>query len=327
MLPFILFLLIMPLLKTMINFNINYLDLAFWPLAALTLVLSLQKVTTKSLDVFMAFLLGYSLITNVIELFMFIAFRRLPAQGYPNSIVVRFGAWLDAPNDFACILFLLMGWSYYRYQGARRVLIEVSLMVCLILTQSLTAYVFFMLLLVVAGIRCATKSYRSMLWVAAATMLVVALVLWESARDLVTALLLSKSGSINGHLFPIKEWINSWSSWIILGNFSYQFYENWYASSLVNFGVIWFAVCILALSGLLFSVVAKFRGATEMTDKAVMCGFMLFSVYCVVGSINLPLLMLFPINFLFYVFGFLVLFGKLEGRHAHGNTFRVDARG
>jgi hypothetical protein len=318
-LPLFLLLLTSPIVKALYHFDFHYLDMMFWPLTALLLVLSLRTITTKSLDTFMSFLLFYSLATNAIEVLLFIAFGRLPEQAYPHSIIVRFGAWLDAPNDFACILFLLMGWAFYRYQGTRRVLVEGSLIICLILTQSLTAYVFFIMVLIASGIRHAVKHLRSILWLSLVVILVFLLAWWSNIPDLVNTLMISKSGSINGHMFSLKEFFTDWSSWLFLGTPLYQFYEDWWASALVNFGVVWCGLCFVALAGLLLSVATRFKHSIERTDKAVLSGFTLFSVYCVIGSVNLPLLMLFPVGYLFYVFCFLVFFEKLESGDANGN--------
>jgi hypothetical protein len=309
----VLLLITLPLLKAIYNFDSSYLDIVFWPLAALTMVLSLRKMEIKSFDKFISFLLFYALATNAIEIFLFIFFGRLPEEGYPNSISVRFGGWLDAPNDFAALLFLLMGWSSYRYQGVKRILIEGSLGIYLILTQSLTGYVFLAIVLALVVIRRAFKNYHSMALAIMMFFLLGILAFRLHTPDLMITLMQDKSNSIDGHVFPLNEWISRVGSWGLFGNSSYQFYENWWGSALVNFGVLWFVISILAFTYLLFSVWKRFRCSTERTDKAVLCGFTLFSVYCVVGSLNLPFLMSFPNNFLLYVFCFLVLFGKFQG--------------
>ena len=160
---------------------------------------------------------------------------------------------------------------------------------------------------------------RSALWLTLAVILLLLLAWWGNIPELATTLMSSKSGSVNGHLFSLDEFFTDWSSWLFLGTPLYQFYENWWASSLVNYGIIWCGLFIVALAGLLLSVAARFNDSIARTDKAVLSGFVLFSVYCVIGSINLPLLMLFPVGFLFYVFCFLVFFGKLEGEDVNGN--------
>jgi len=310
--PIVLFLLAFPLCKALLNYNTAYIDMTFWPMAALALALSVRKITTSSLNAFMSFLLFYSLITNAIEIFLFIAIGRLPEEAYANSIVVRFGAWLDAPNDFACILFLLMGWAFFRFHGVMRILIEASLITCLILTESLTAYGFFILLLIAVGINRALRNYHSMFLVTAIFVSVLLLFLFLPTADLVNTLMLNKAGSISDHLSSTDTWSGNWRTWLFIGSSTFQHYENWWLSSLINFGIIWFVLCTIAMTGLLSSLWNRLRISTGRTDKAVLSGLFLFSVYCVIGSVNLPLLMAFPVSFLFYLFCFLVLFDKLD---------------
>ncbi|MGC9293451.1 MAG: hypothetical protein ACP5EP_12160 [Acidobacteriaceae bacterium] len=260
----------------------------------------------------MSFLLFYAVVTDLIELFLFIVYDRLPSQAYPNSIVVRFGGWLDAPNDFSCVLFLLMGWVYFKFEGGRRFLLEAVLFVCLILTQSLTAYGFLILLIFVSGMAHVIQRPRSVVWIPALLILLITLVIELPISGLLASILSEKSGSISAHLISPVDLLGNWSKWVLLGYSSYEFYEDWWVSSLLSFGAVWFIVCVFMMSTLVVSVVAKFRKCTNRDDKAVLGGFLVLSVYCLFGSINLPFLMMFPVNFMFYLFCFLVYFERLE---------------
>lgn len=307
----VIFLQLFALVKASYAFDMGYVNQTFWPLAAMVFALSIRKVTTRSLDSFMRFLLFLTFISDAIELIAFFAFGRLPEQGYPNSIVVRFGGWFDSPNDFSCIIFLLMGWSFFRYKGFGRVVIEGGLIACLILTQSLTAYGFFLILLACLVILHIIKHPKSIIWLAVVSGL---LLLFTTSwlPSLVLQLMNHKAGSIAGHIRLPENWLGDCGISALTGTPTYQFYEDWWLSSLVNLGVPWLSVFILTIAYLIFLIFFRFRQATNRVDKSVLCGFLLLALYCALGSLNNPVFDFFPANFIFYLFCFLVSFGKLQ---------------
>ena len=300
------------LAKALYVFAVGYIDQTFWPLAALVVCLSVPGVTTKSLDFFMKLLVVFSVASDAIEVFLFLAVGRLPAQGYPNSIVVRFGGWLDSPNDFACILFLLMGWALFRYRGFKRCVIEGLLLVCLMLTQSVTAYAFFVVSVILLAALHVVRRPRSFLWIGLLFGIVsLAAISW--LPDLFSSLVENKAtSSIAGHLRMPPDLLADWGSWVWVGAPTYDFYENWWVSSLFNLGLPWFILCVISTVWLLSLVARAFRNVTGMVDKAVLGGILAFSTYCVLGSLSFPVLTFFPVNFMFYLFCFLVSFGKLQ---------------
>jgi len=299
------------LAKALYAFDVRFIDQTFWPLAALVLGLGVREVNTKSLEVFMKFLLVFSLTSDAIEVLLFLVAGRLPAQGYPNSIVVRFGAWLDSPNDFACILFLLMGWALVRYRGFKRIAVEGALFVCLLLTQSFTAYAFFAASLLLLIARHAVRRPRSFLWMGA-VLGIVSVATALLLPDLFSSLMESKTTSIAGHLRTPKDLLGNWERWVWVGAPVYDVYENWWISSLFNLGIPWVVLCLACMVWLLSLVVRAFTNATNTLDRAVFAGILALSSYCVIGSWSFPVLTFFPVNFLFYLFCFLVAFGKLE---------------
>lgn len=299
------------LIKSAYAFDISYIEQTFWPLAAIVLVLAVDSVDLLDIDRFLRFLLVFSLVTNAIEVILFVTVGRLPAQGYPHSIIVRFGAWLDAPNDFACILFLLMGWALFRFQGAKRVLIEGLLIACLILTQSLTAYAFFLIAIFLMGIRLIVKRPYSLLLILVLLVLLV-LITGSWVPELFQDVLTNKAGSIQGHLQSPSQWLDDWSGWVLFGAPKRVFYEDWWLGSLLNFGVLWLGLCIATMGGMLFWMTARFRKAQGKIHRGFLGGVLFLMLYCVVGSLNLPLLTYFPVNFFFYLFFFLVYLGKLQ---------------
>jgi hypothetical protein len=299
------------LAKALYVFDVRYIDQTFWPLAALVLCLSVRTVRIESLDLFMKFLFVFSVASDAIQVFLFFVIGRLPAQGYPDSINVRFGGWLDSPNDFACILFLLMGWALYRYQGFKRLAIEGVLFLCLILTQSLTAYGFFLVSLILLTALHIAQRPASVLWIGLVLGgIVVATMSW--LPDLFGTLWENKATSISGHLRTPTDLLGDWKAWALVGAPTYDFYENWWVSSLFNLGIPWLIVCLVSTIWLVARVTCVFRSVTGRLDKGVLGGIVALSSYCVFGSWSFPVLTFFPVNFMFYLFCFLVSFGKLQ---------------
>jgi len=311
MLVALLFLQIFVLVKAIYAFDVEFINQSFWALAAITLVISVRRIRIQQLDKFLMFLFWFSVLTDALQVFLFIVFRRLPAQGYPDSIVVRFGGWLDAPNDFACLLFLLIAWGFCRFRGKRRVLAEASLIVCLLLTQSLTAYAFLALLLLLLGLR---QALRRPIYLVILLALVIVFFAFTHAwiGDLFHSILENKTGSIEGHLRSPERWFSEWNEWVVWGAADHVFFEDWWLSSLLNLGVAWVCACAAAMAGLVLFVFLRLRRATDLRDRSVLAGTLIFALYCLAGSFNLPLLTYFPVNFLFYSFTCLIFFDKIE---------------
>jgi hypothetical protein len=298
--------------KAFYAYDVLYIDQTFWPLAALVLCLSVRQINTSSLDAFLKFLFVFAVASDLIEVVLFLTIGRLPAQGYADSIAIRFGGWLDSPNDFACILFLLMGWALCRYRGFKRWAMEGALLLCLILTQSVTAYAFFVVAVAFLLAVNVVRRPRSLLWIAPLLAIVTAAA-WAWLPDLFSALVENKmSSSISGHLRMPPDLLATWQSWALLGAPSFDFYENWWVSSLYNLGLPWLLVCLITILWLFSLVILAFINAKQKLEKAVLGGILAIASYCVLASWSFPILIFFPANFLFYLFCFLVAFGKLQ---------------
>jgi hypothetical protein len=301
------------LLKIVNGHDAQYLDAAFWLFFSLLLALSVDSVNATSIDKYFYILLAYAFGSTVVQVFLFLAFGRLPALAFEGSYLVRFGGFLDDPNGFAAILFLLLGWSYKRFKGRKRVLILAGLVISLLLTQSWTALVFFMALLLVCILIIAKKRPLAALATICALPLGAMLVLhWvpQLQEGLLLDIFQDKQESIQGHLFPWTLWVSKWTDWTVLGVWNYSPYESWWASSMVNFGILWFAAyLVLVITLLIYSVRANRTATPEC--RPVYAGLLLFGCYFAVGSLNLPFPIIFPINALFFLLLFLVAFRKI----------------
>jgi hypothetical protein len=300
-----------PVAKLLGGLDNHYLDVSFWPLAALVLVMPLQNIDLEAMDRYFKALFFFAVISDVIEVSLFLIFGRLPALGWSGSLSVRFGGFLDDPNGFGAILFLLMGWGFYRYKGKARFFVEAVLVMCLLLTQSLTAIGFFAGLILLAMGWLLIKRPLYFLWMFAGSAVLGLLLEVTHALDIIILLITMKSDSASDHLaIPWSSIVAGWTEWFLFGGRTYEVYESWWVSSLLSFGIVWYVGDLLLTSVLVYTVWRSFRSCQSEKEKAVLAGILLFCSYFVAGSANLPMSTIFPINFLFYVFCFLVVFRK-----------------
>jgi hypothetical protein len=143
-------------------------------------------------------------------------------------------------------------------------------------------------------------------------LLVILLVHWfqQLPVGVFNDLLEAKEGSIEGHIFPLAQWSSKWEEWALLGDWKYNAYESWWAAALVNFGVIWFGVYLGLITTLLIYLRRSCSKAT-FEVKPVYAGLLIFGYFFAFGSFGLPFPLKFPINAIFFVFLFLVAFGKI----------------
>ena len=310
----ILFLAGYSLLKVVGDSDLKYIELAFWMLFPLVLVWGGNAIRRTAIERYLQFLLVCALGSTVIQVFIFIVFGRLPALAYEGTFLIRFGGFLDDPNGFGAILFLLMGWSYGRFKGSARFLIVGGIVVCLMLTQSWTALAFFLVVCVVWLLRMAWKRP----WLVALLIcgcLVLGMILVrnmpQSPATVFEAMMNAKQGSIEGHSFSWQSWFLRWPQWIMLGDAKYNPYESWWAGALVNFGVVWLVVFIGLMAKLLMVLRQELLRADSET-RPIYLGFLLFGYYFVFGSLSLPFPTIFPVNFLFFLFCVLAVFGQIK---------------
>jgi hypothetical protein len=295
----------------------QYAGLTFWMMFGLSLALGVGYVTTAAIDRCFRLLLWYSFATSLVQVVLFAAFGRLPALAFAGTYAVRFGGFLDDPNGFPVILFLLMGWSYGRFSGGTRFLVLVGLTICLFLTQSWTAIAFFLLVIFLLGlVRAFRRPATAILAIAVLPMIgVVALRLMALFQTgFLLEIMESKRGSIEGHVFPWDFWASRWKEWAMFGDWKYNPYESWWQAAMVNFGLLWFVAYLAMLIALLVRMRRVYVRSTP-ESKPVFGGLLLFGIYFLLGSFNLPFPIVFPINALFFLFFFLVAFGKIFVDH------------
>ena len=292
---------------------LNYLDLAFWPIAALILVIATSPITVAALNRYFRFIFFYALASTLIEVILFLTIGRLPALAYVNSISVRFGGFLDDPNGFAALIYMLMGWAYYSFSGKKRLFAEIALLFCILLTQSFTAFGFLVLLaLVFAGYHQVRKPRPFLVMSLVALFSIILISVWSPLIRLISLLIKLRSGSADVHLAQVTTTKMATGAYWFFGLPYYVSYESWWVGSLINFGIPWYLLSLVVIGMLVFFTFRAFRKARRTPYKAVISGIWMLSCYFLVGSVNLPYFKVFPINFLFFLFSFLIFFDRVR---------------
>ena len=243
----------------------------------------------------------------------FLSIGRLPALAYAGTFSIRFGSFLDDPNGSPALWYMLMGWAYYNYSGFRRILAEAALVLCVLLTQSFTALGFLGIVAVLFAGNYMLRKPKGIVvtgWVVFFGLALIAA--WSKLVGFASILVRDRIGSIDQHLSQVSSTNTAIGLDWLFGVPTYTSYESWWVGSMVNFGIPWYLLTLAIVTTLVLAIVAGYRRARGRTEKAVFTSFLLLALYFFIGNANLPLIIDFPIDFLFFLFGFLVFFKKIE---------------
>ena len=292
----------------------RYIDVAFWPMAALTLALSAGNISLDSLNKYLKLTFWMTLASNAVQVFLFLRYGRLPALAYANSISVRFGGFLDDPNGISALIYMLMGWAYYYYSGRKRFFAETALVICLFLTQSFTALGLLAVLLVVLTVYNLVTKPRPLLIFGVATVLAAAVIpLWTRLEKITLLIFALKNGSISDHTSQFSAPVGRTTLDLLSGGTAYSAVESWWFGSLLNLGVIWSLLSALVVLILIVSAWRNFQRAKKIDELAFSAGLLMLALYFGLGNINLPLFTVFPVNFIFFLLSYLVFLGRIRG--------------
>ena len=240
---------------------------------------------------------------NLMQILLFVTIGRLPALAYANSIAVRFGGPLDDPNGFGILIALLLGFSFYYFRGTVRSLVLGSLLLSLLLTQSLTALASVVLATGGAALSYAVLTYRaskSLLWtglLGAGVVVGLILVFLDEVVAFVNLFLLLKAGSIEGHAESAEVLLESdITHWLGIRSMN-AFSETGYINLIVNLGVgytlLFIAYGIRAMYRCLRWLVSPQH---DRSTKSLALAMLLYLLTVYIGMLNLPLEQVFPIN-------------------------------
>jgi len=265
---------------------------------------------------------------ELIQLILFSLFDRLPALGWENSPLTRFGSIWDDPNGFAFALIFLIGFvAHKRLTAIKKGILTVALIVMLILTQSFTGIAAGIGALFITG--CIRMLYERDINISRSIVRLTCLgcVLTVSAialinTDLFRDLLYLKSSSISDHISAIQS----------LGQMGIlQFLglgpvgcpgESGYINMFLNFGLLYLLAYIyvgVVTVRRLIRIINQFK-VTGASGIELVYGMLYFLVAFYIGMLNLPLDTVFPLNLLIVIFYILAAFGSKHVLSNPGDT-------
>ena len=241
----------------------------------------------------------YHVIYSIIQFILYFLFGRLPALAYSDSLI-RFGGGWDDPNAFA--VFLIIPISYFTFfilKNGISIRSITLLIVCIILeifTFSYSGYISVAILCVVAFREFLSKKrfwliLFIMLFIAGAVIIknyanIVQISSWklESASTHFEALMPKYDGIIAA----------------MFGNSKYTASENFYNIILSNYG----AFALILYIGIEIKFIKIAYKNYKFSPDAINFTAFVFLLGISISQIGIPYMIIFPINYLFYLFSF-----------------------
>lgn len=225
-------------------------------------------------------------ISNIYVYFNYLFFNRLPAHAYTGSLV-RFGGLWDDPNGFAffCVFLFFSLWK------SKRLIICLCLFICIVFAFSFTSYILFIFSIIyfmyVEQFKFKLIHILIIVFIVVLTISVCIFFLTLEDIEYFKGIIEAKSGSMDAHKKLLD--LNFYALPIL--NEGVQFSETWILSFLVNY----MPISPVALSLLTLYILGVFL----RREKSIVSYFIILFV---LGMLFLPMLYVFPVNFIFIVF-------------------------
>lgn len=248
------------------------------------------------------------LCVDIIQYILFYFFNRLPALAYEGSVSVRFGSIQDDPNGYAFLLSSLF-FIGYTYSGIKKAIFYSLLLVNMILTISFTGMASTILAISIVILISAPLSLNKLVfgWISLILVFIGGVVI--SQLPIVQNVLLTKQGSIEQHasLFGILTEV-SFDDVLGLNPHGWVA-ESAYINMMLNFGIAVTLITLLFILIVVFRYVRKIHSKKKYFSELIkkpsyifgLCAFS-YTLAILVGGVNLPLEVVYPINALFPFF-------------------------
>ena len=310
----IIFISFYPFLKYFPDYSSKQITFPVIVLIAYLITCSIDKIYIKELEKIIYLTAICTILVNIIQVFLFLKYDRLPALAYENSLSVRFGSFLDDPNAIAPFLFLFIGYFIHQVNNIKSMLIFILILASIFLTQSLTA-----LIILFSGIILSTILFnkinnsiiKNIIFIFYMLMLFILIFYFDQFYDLLEQFYINKESSIEFHALDAKLSDIADIGILSIGSFDYKFSESWWVNSIYNYGIFWTLFCMYPIILFILSLIKIFNDKTKKLDKNTIFGLIFFSCYIFIGSFSLPFYSIFPVNFFFFLFFFLFNFNKI----------------
>lgn len=263
------------------------------------------------------YMLYFHIFYSGIQILAYIFIGRLPALAYAEGLV-RFGGGYDDPNGFG--MFLILPTIYlcfknfiYKNINVKEIILLGIILFLEIITWSFTCLG---LLVVIYG---GTLAYYLLFKVKSKKIKTIILIIIPIIimfitfifKDLLLEVLLAKLGSINAHLNEISI-IEQFREYkvieILFGSFNKYFaLENYMKQFLLNYGL----VGVSFLLYIIILLVKYLKTSMLVKDYKYIVGIVYVFTY-LIGNLNLPFMMVYPVNILFFVIITLIFFKYKE---------------
>lgn len=247
-----------------------------------------------------------SLLMLVIQAVGLMYFGKAFSSSNPNIWLSRFSGLTVEPLSAPMLGLFFVGFGF-AFQGWKRALVVALGIFSVIACQTWTGYVY---LLILFALVCFAYLRRHPKWVVLAVALL-ALLVWivlGSGKVNLTELYELKKPSIELHM--TYWWPDVWRIW---PSTDYDFNETWWVNSVENMGIIWTAAYHVAILYLLLVVWKKYQDYRSMDRGWIYLTTLIMGGYFIFGSLNLPYPVIYPANFLFFLFAMLCYFDRFNG--------------
>lgn len=237
---------------------------------------------------------------EAIQLALFYGTGRLPALAYEGSTSVRFGSLIDDPNGMGILVALMapVVWIAARDRRLVRFVGVAALLVTLFMTQSFTAMGAFVGAILIGGMALVWRSAGRTLALCVGFG-IAAVIAYNVAlqNSYLADILTSKSGSIAARGIQLRTIELGFDSFIGIGDPS-VFVESSYLGVLVGVGLL----PTLAFFGMgIFAATRYHRRITAGERTPIMYGLYFFVIVYLIGSVNLRLDDVYPVNVLYII--------------------------
>jgi hypothetical protein len=245
-----------------------------------------------------------ALAVEAIQVILFLVTGRLPALAYRGSISVRFGSFLDDPNGFGILLCWFIPFAALYFHGRRRAIVISLLLLCMLLTQSLTGLGALAVISAVLVVWLVSVRPALLLPVAVGALGLLltggllAYLFREEISLLYMVFMLSKEGSLAGHATSLTAF-GDLSVMSILGfePFVERWEETGYVNVLAYFGVTYLIMYVaMGLNALVRYVEMTRDRYADRHTRAFAVGAIALLMAVYLGNFTLPMIEVYPIN-------------------------------
>ena len=267
------------------------------------------------------------ILVDAVQILLYVTTGRLPALAYAHSVSIRFGSILDDPNGLAFLMPLLLGAVLFTWKHAFwRIVAASSLVIALVLTQSLTGIASCLLAALIGTFTLGRGRRRRRFWavlgVSLGFMAILLAVLLLSGIG--QKFLQAKAGSFFAHSTVLSAWPRLDVMTLLGLNGSVVSSESSYLSLVLQFGLPFtLAYCFLGVAAVVI-LRRVIRADSPRRPPMIYVLFYYFLIAFLIGSINLRLSDVFPVN-LFYVMGIAVsVFAVVASRRKERDVAVID---